>query len=200
MLGDKIRELRTMRNINQQELADAIGVSKSSVAMWEIDKREPTLSKISELSSYFGVPSDFLLGTGVFKNWDKIKKNKDGIVELLEKTFKKPELIEYFNNYWIFIIFLNTSVSRIEFHDDGDFDIYFYPLYEDNNNIKNNAYINGDNNGIQAVSRDSSNITVNGTAAPSEKKDTLTEQFMQKFEQLDFDDKVDVMQYVKNKK
>lgn len=32
------------------------------------------------------------------------------------------------------------------------------------------------------------------------KKDTLTEQFIKKFEQLDFDDKVDVMQYVKNKK
>lgn len=60
------------------------------------------------------------------------------------------------------------------------------------------AYINGDNNGIQAVSRDNSQMTVNGTAAPN--KDTLTEQFMQKFEQLDFDDKVDVMQYVKNKK
>lgn len=40
-------------------------------------------------------------------------------------------------------------------------------------------------------------ISVN---AADNKKDTLTEQFMQKFEQLDFDDKVDVMQYVKNKK
>lgn len=60
------------------------------------------------------------------------------------------------------------------------------------------AYINDDNNGIQAVSRDNSKMTVNGAAAPN--KDTLTEQFMQKFEQLDFDDKVDVMQYVKNKK
>lgn len=40
-------------------------------------------------------------------------------------------------------------------------------------------------------------ISVNSTAT---NKDTLTEQFMQKFEQLDFDDKVDVMQYVKNKK
>lgn len=31
-------------------------------------------------------------------------------------------------------------------------------------------------------------------------KDPLTEQFIKIFEQLDFDDKVDVMQYVKNKK
>ena len=57
---------------------------------------------------------------------------------------------------------------------------------------KNN---NNDNNGQQAIN---GNVTVNSTA--DDKKDTLTEQFIQKFEQLDFDDKVDVMQYVKNKK
>lgn len=69
----------------------------------------------------------------------------------------------------------------------------------DNPNVTGSAYINGDNNnnGQQAIN---GNVTVSGTAAPSEKKDTLTEQFIQKFEQLDFDDKVDVMQYVKNKK
>ncbi len=67
----------------------------------------------------------------------------------------------------------------------------------DNPNITADTYINGDNNnnGQQAIN---GNVTVNGAAAPN--KDTLTEQFMQKFEQLDFDDKVDVMQYVKNKK
>ena len=63
--------------------------------------------------------------------------------------------------------------------------------------INGNTQFNGDNNnnGQQAIN---GNVTVNGAAAPN--KDTMTEQFMQKFEQLDFDDKVDVMQYVKNKK
>ena len=67
----------------------------------------------------------------------------------------------------------------------------------DSPEVTGGAYINGDNNnnGQQAIN---GNMTVNNTAAPN--KDTLTEQFMQKFEQLDFDDKVDVMQYVKNKK
>ena len=60
----------------------------------------------------------------------------------------------------------------------------------DSPEVTGGAYINGNNNGIQAVSRDNSKLTVNGAAAPN--KDTLTEQFMQKFERLDFDDKVDV--------
>ena len=52
-----------------------------------------------------------------------------------------------------------------------------------------------DNNQMSLTGNNS--ISVN---AADNKKDTLTEQFIQKFEQLDFDDKVDVMQYVKNKK
>ena len=43
------------------------------------------------------------------------------------------------------------------------------------------------------------NNSISVSAAVPNKKDDLTEQFLQKFQQLDFDDKVDVMQYVKNK-
>ena len=66
----------------------------------------------------------------------------------------------------------------------------------DNPNVTADTYINGDNNnnGTQAI-----NGSVSVTASSdSGRKDTLTEQFIQKFEQLDFDEKVDVMQYVKD--
>ena len=68
-------------------------------------------------------------------------------------------------------------------------------------NEPNGVYQNSNSgNIVNGNNGDNSPLTVNGkAAAPSEKKDTLTEQFMQKFEQLDFDDKVDVMQYVKGK-
>ena len=40
MLGDRIKELRNQMNIFQQDLAKALNVSKSTVAMWETNKRE----------------------------------------------------------------------------------------------------------------------------------------------------------------
>ena len=46
----------------------------------------------------------------------------------------------------------------------------------DSPEVTGGAYINGNNNGIQAVSRDNSKLTVNGAAAPN--KDTLTEQLL----------------------
>ena len=55
--------------------------------------------------------------------------------------------------------------------------------------INNNTNISGTQNNV-----------INGSIPKTDKSDTLTEQFIQKFEQLDFDDKVDVMQYEKNKK
>lgn len=67
-------------------------------------------------------------------------------------------------------------------------------------NEPNGVYQNSNSgNIVNGNNGDNSPLTVNGKAA-APNKDTLTEQFMQKFEQLDFDDKVDVMQYVKNKK
>lgn len=67
-------------------------------------------------------------------------------------------------------------------------------------NEPNGVYQNSNSgNIVNGNNGNNSPLTVNGNAA-APNKDTLTEQFIQKFEQLDFDDKVDVMQYVKNKK
>lgn len=55
--------------------------------------------------------------------------------------------------------------------------------------INHNTNINGTQNNV-----------INGNSAASEKTDTLTEQFIQAFEELSFDDKVSVMQCVKEMK
>ena len=145
------------------------------------------------LSTYFGVPSDFLLGLGIFKDWDKIKENKNEIIQFWNKW--DGELAKRFNlnDEITFINLVCAMLAQIDFYEEG---ITLYPRFLTFDEImlayKNN---NNDNNGQQAIN---GNVTVNSTA--DDKKDTLTEQFIQKFEQLDFDDKVDVMQYVKNKK
>ena len=44
-LGDRIRILRSGRALTQQAVAEALGVSRSAVAMWEKDEREPDLER-----------------------------------------------------------------------------------------------------------------------------------------------------------
>ena len=62
MLGEKIKELRKNKGILQKELADRLSVGKSTVAMWETNKREPDIDTIMKISEFLDVSVDELLG------------------------------------------------------------------------------------------------------------------------------------------
>ena len=58
----KVAELRKNRNITQQELADAVGVSCQAVSKWETQAAMPDIGMLPELTEYFQVTVDQLLG------------------------------------------------------------------------------------------------------------------------------------------
>lgn len=41
--GNRLYRLRTIRKLTQQQLADALGISKSTVSLLERDQRKPSL-------------------------------------------------------------------------------------------------------------------------------------------------------------
>lgn len=57
-----INELRAEKNISQQQLASAIGVSRRAVTFWESGINEPKATYIARLAILFGVTSDYLPG------------------------------------------------------------------------------------------------------------------------------------------
>ena len=61
-LGEKLRALRLEKNKTLTEVAEAIGVNKSAVSFWELDKNEPKASYIKKLAAYYEVSTDYLLG------------------------------------------------------------------------------------------------------------------------------------------
>lgn len=62
MFGERIKNLRIERRLTQQEVADALGVSKNTIYSWENGVRSPTLDMLSTLADFFGVSADYLLG------------------------------------------------------------------------------------------------------------------------------------------
>lgn len=60
--GQRLRELRNLRGISQNELSKHIGVSKSSVNMYERGEREPSFETLEAVADYFNVNIDYLLG------------------------------------------------------------------------------------------------------------------------------------------
>ena len=60
---DKIlKMLRSEKNMSQQELADALGISKSSINMYERGERQPNFETLETIADYFNVDIDYLLG------------------------------------------------------------------------------------------------------------------------------------------
>ncbi len=62
MLGDSIKLLRTAKNITQVELAQALSVTKQSVSNWENGNIMPSIDMLIQLSEFFHVSTDYLLG------------------------------------------------------------------------------------------------------------------------------------------
>jgi transcriptional regulator with XRE-family HTH domain len=61
MLGENIRNLRVARGMYQIDLAQALNVSKSTVAMWETDRRTPDIDMLTRIAEFFCVSTNELL-------------------------------------------------------------------------------------------------------------------------------------------
>ena len=75
-IADRIQNLRKIKGISQEELADKIGVSRQAVSKWESEQSTPDIEKIIFMSDYFRVTTDYLM---------------KGIEPKAEETKKKPD-------------------------------------------------------------------------------------------------------------
>jgi len=60
-IGNRLYNLRKEKNISQEELANALDVSRQTISKWETGESTPDFNKICPLCEYFGITSDELL-------------------------------------------------------------------------------------------------------------------------------------------
>ena len=58
---EKLQELRKNRGLTQEELAEALHVSRTAVSKWESNRGYPSIDSLKEISMYFSVTIDELL-------------------------------------------------------------------------------------------------------------------------------------------
>lgn len=58
----RIKQLREEKHLSQQQLADKLSVTQSSVSKYEIGLAEPDTKSIIIMTKLFGVSADYLLG------------------------------------------------------------------------------------------------------------------------------------------
>ncbi len=62
LFKDNLKMLRQEKGIGQVELAKKLGVSKGIISLWENGLREPNMSSLIQLSKFFNVSIDYLVG------------------------------------------------------------------------------------------------------------------------------------------
>lgn len=62
MFAQRLKQLRAENQMTQVQLAEKLGVSKGTVAMWETDKRSPSFEMLAEMTNLFDRRMDYILG------------------------------------------------------------------------------------------------------------------------------------------
>lgn len=81
--NEKLQELRKSRGLTQEELAEALFVSRTAISKWESGRGYPSIDSLKEISKYFSVTIDELL-TGEKLISIAEKENKSNIQKLCD--------------------------------------------------------------------------------------------------------------------
>lgn len=86
LTADRIKKQRKKNNLTMQDLAEKMGVSKTTIVEWENGKREPKQDVIDKLSEFLDVDKAYLLG---LQKEEKIISLANFIMELGNERFTK---------------------------------------------------------------------------------------------------------------
>ena len=89
---EKLQELRKSRGLTQEELAEALYVSRTAVSKWENGRGYPSIDSLKEISAYFSVTLDELLsGEKIISIAEK--ENKSNIQNMCNLLFGMVDLL-----------------------------------------------------------------------------------------------------------
>lgn len=108
LIGAKIKELRNSCRFTQKELAELVGVTKSTIAAYENDSRTPSFEVLIKLATVFHVTTDTILlnRSSSILEVDGLTTEQIQVVKTIVDSFYKSNLVEN--------AFENNSLSTLE--------------------------------------------------------------------------------------
>jgi len=61
-IGEKLKYLRTKKNVTQKQIAEYLDIASNSYQSFEYDKIKPSYENLVKLCDYYDVSADYLLG------------------------------------------------------------------------------------------------------------------------------------------
>ena len=90
--NEKLQELRKSRGLTQEELAEALYVSRTAISKWESGRGYPSIDSLKEISKFFSVTIDDLLsGEKIISIAER--ENKSNIQNICDLLFGFVDLM-----------------------------------------------------------------------------------------------------------
>ena len=92
-VGARLRKLRLKNGYSQEDLADAMLVSRETIRNWESDLCEPPCTALLELSALYHLSTDYILGASDIRviHLDRSSPDQAEIISILVKTIEARE-------------------------------------------------------------------------------------------------------------
>lgn len=130
-VGKRLLALRKNLGYNQQEVADAIGISRAALSYYEKGERSVDIETLYKLSSFYEVSIDYLFG---LKNTKEPERDFDAVNELAELGFSYDAL----DNMWgnpDFVQLINDLTLHVDFQTLEELTYHSrYTIYENIDN------------------------------------------------------------------
>lgn len=76
-IADKLKSLRISKGYTQQDVADAVGISRATIGGYEIGRRQPRLPDLQKMAKFYGVGLDYFGVATADEAFDLLARAKD---------------------------------------------------------------------------------------------------------------------------
>lgn len=111
-IAEKLVELRTLKGVTQEDVAQSLSISNKTLSKWENGASMPDLPMLIELSRYYGVTTDTLLGLSK----DKKQGTKEEICSLFDGLDRRESVLKAFEGMKAFLPAMMGTVGQ--YNDD----------------------------------------------------------------------------------
>lgn len=127
--NEKFQELRKSRGLTQDELAEALFVSRTTISKWESGRGYPSIDSLREISRYFAVSIDDLL-SGEQLITIAEKENKTNLNTICDLVLG---FVDFFSLILVFLPLypkpVNGYIYAVNLFDYADNDISIIAIY-----------------------------------------------------------------------
>ena len=108
-----IKRLRLEKNINQEQPAEQLHVTRQAVSNWETGKTQPDIETLTKIAEYFDVSVEYLI-------YGKEPENKSGEIKRTWRWGQNPLSLTYYpERLLLWGMILATVISYVNWHSIG---------------------------------------------------------------------------------